>query len=126
MSVSPTPRLSQSLLSTGFSSKFRKHPRTYLAWFKAFEMRSHAVRRVGSTALCMAYVAAGRFDGFYERDLWPWDIAAGILLVEEAGGRVTDFHGAPVALSAGRLVASNGHIHAEMLRLLRHSGRAPA
>ena len=111
--------LGDSLLSTGFSSKFRRQPQPYLRWFQALEARSHAVRRLGSTALCLAYVAAGWLDGFYERDLWPWDIAAGLLLVEEAGGRVSDFKGKPVALTRGRVVASNGLIHDEMLRVLR-------
>ncbi len=125
LSVSPIRRLSQSLLSTGFSSRFREHPRLYLTWFQAFESRCHAVRRIGSTALCMAYVAAGRFEGFYEQDLWPWDIAAGILLVEEAGGRVTGFTGQPVRLDAGRLVASNRHLHRALLRVLQHPRVSP-
>ena len=124
MRVSSTRRLAQSLLSTGFSSAFRASSRAYLRWFRTFEASSHAVRRIGSTALCLAYVAAGRLDGFYEQDLWPWDIAAGILLVREAGGRVSNFHGRPVTLEEGRLVASNRRIHGEMLRVLRRTVRA--
>ena len=117
--------LASSLLSTGFSANFRRHPQPYARWFYALESRSQAVRRIGSTALCLAYVAAGWLDGFYERELWPWDIAAGLLLVEEAGGRVTNFQGHPVVLSEGRVVASNGHIHEEILRVLRGAdGRA--
>lgn len=118
IAVSSRRRLAQSLLSTGFSSTFRERPTVYLRWFRAFESRSHAVRRLGSTALCLAYVAAGRFEGFYERDLWPWDVAAGMLLVQEAGGRVSDFNGRAVILEEGRVVASNGRIHREMLRVL--------
>lgn len=116
--------LGDSLLSTGFSSKFRTTPQPYLRWFQTLEARTHAVRRLGSTALCLAYVAAGWLDGFYERDLWPWDIAAGLLLVEEAGGRVSDFENNPVSLTAGRVVASNGRIHEAMLQALR--GSAPS
>ena len=116
--VSTTPRLAQSLLSTGFSARFRTHPATYLRWFVAFQSRCHAVRRMGCTTLSLAYVACGRQDGFYERDLWPWDIAAGVLLVQEARGRVTDFQGHPVRLKDGKVVASNGRIHDEMLRFL--------
>ena len=76
------------------------------------------MRRIGSTVFCLASVAAGRMEGFYERDLWPWDMAAGILLVEEAGGRVTDLDGRPPRLDTGRLLATNGRIHGAMLRIL--------
>ena len=117
--VSTTRRLSHSLLSTGFSSSFRQRSQPYLGWFEAFQRRSHGVRRIGSTVFSLACVAAGRLEGFYERDLWPWDIAAGLLLVQEAGGRVSNFTGGAVALDAGQLVASNGHIHAQMLRVIR-------
>jgi len=117
--VSRTRTLVRSLLATGFSANFRRHPQPYVRWFHALESRTHAVRRMGSTALCLAYVAAGWLDGFYERELWPWDMAAGLLLVEEAGGRATNFDGSPVVLSDGRVAASNGWIHEEMLRVLR-------
>ncbi|MBI4004228.1 MAG: inositol monophosphatase [Candidatus Omnitrophica bacterium] len=117
--VSRHRTLATSLLATGFSAKFRRHPQPYARWFHALESRTQAVRRMGSTALCLAYVAAGWLDGFYERDLWPWDVAAGLLLVEEAGGRVTDFDGRSVVLSDGRVAASNGWIHEELLRVLR-------
>ena len=75
---------------------------------------------MGSTALSLAYVACGRQDGFYEQDLKSWDIAAGLVLVEEAGGRVSDFHGRRVRLEDGRLLASNGALHRQMLALLAH------
>jgi len=116
--VSRTRRLDDSLLATGFSSHFRRNPAPYLRWFRAFQQRCHGVRRMGSTALSLAYIACGRQDGFYERHLWPWDIAAGLLLVKEAGGTTTDFHGRPVQLDLGEVVASNRMIHHEMLRLL--------
>lgn len=118
LSVSGTRTVAHSLLSTGFSWRFRAQPRTYLQWFRRLESSCHAVRRMGSTALSLAYVAAGRFDGFYERDLWPWDMAAGLLLVEEAGGRVTNLAGGRVVLSEGQLLATNGHIHRHLVSVL--------
>ena len=119
--VSPIRRVAKSLLSTGFSVAFRRHPAPYLRWFQAFQSRCHAVRRAGSTAISLAYVAAGRQEGFYEQHLWPWDIAAGIVLVEEAGGQVSNFHGRPVEFKVGEVVASNGLLHKEMLALLAPS-----
>jgi len=116
--VSRTRRLAQSLVATGFSSRFRAHPQPYLGWFQDLQCRSHGVRRIGSTVFCLASIAAGRMEGFYERDLWPWDIAAGMLLVEEAGGRVSTLAGKPASLADGRLLATNGLIHAQMLRVL--------
>ena len=117
--VSDTPRLSVSLLATGFSSRFLRQGEPFLGWFRAAQRNSHGVRRIGSTVICLAAIAAGRLEGFYERDLWPWDIAAGMLLVEEAGGRITNFDGKPPVLEDGRLVATNGRIHAALLRVLR-------
>ena len=117
--------MAESLLSTGFSLAFRNLPKRYLDWLVAFERGSHAVRRMGSTAMSLAWLACGRLDGFYERDLWPWDFLGGIVLVREAGGRVSDFDGGPVKIGAGRsrVVATNGKIHPEMLAVLR-SGKA--
>ena len=119
--VSPVRTLAQSLLSTGFSSNFLKHEEPYLGWFKAFQRGSHGVRRIGSTVISLVSVASGRLEGFYEQDLWPWDIAAGVVIVEEAGGRVSSLSGGPVDLAEGRLVASNGHIHKEFLRVLNRT-----
>ncbi|MBI4341762.1 MAG: inositol monophosphatase [Candidatus Omnitrophica bacterium] len=116
--VSATRRLAESLLSTGFSSKFLTQDQPYLNWFRKAQRNSHGVRRLGSTVISLASVACGRLEGFYEQDLWPWDLAAGLVLVQEAGGRVSDAGGRPVRLTAGQLVASNGHIHRELLRLL--------
>jgi myo-inositol-1(or 4)-monophosphatase len=116
--VSTTTSLRQGLLSTGFPSRSRLHPQPYLGWFRGLHRLSHGVRRIGSTVWCLAALAAGRLDGFYEQDLWPWDIAAGLLLVEEAGGCVTDFAGRPPRLARGQLVASNGRIHRALLRAL--------
>jgi myo-inositol-1(or 4)-monophosphatase len=118
--VSPTRRLAHSLLSTGFSTAFLKQDEPFLGWFKALQRGSHGIRRMGSTVLSLAAVAAGRLEGFYERDLWPWDIAAGLLLVTEAGGCVSNLEGRPVVLTEGCLVATNGHIHRALLRTLSH------
>ena len=119
--VSRIRRLKDGLLSTGFSSQFHKDPTRYLGWFEQLQRRSHGVRRVGSTAISLAYVACGRFDGFYEQDLWPWDVAAGMVLVREAGGRVTDFAGRALPNARrGLLLASNGAIHPELVRVLAH------
>ena len=119
--VSATRFLSRSLLSTGFSSHFLEYTQPYLNWFKAFQRQSHGVRRIGSTVISLAAVAAGRLEGFYERDLRPWDLAAGMRLVQEAGGRISNLEGQSVVLEEGRLVASNGHIHRAMLRVLTAS-----
>lgn len=124
--VSRTRPLARSLVSTGFSSAFLARRQPYLRWFEHFQRRSHGVRRVGSTVLCLAYIACGRLDGFYERDLWPWDMAAGMLLVTEAGGRISNCAGEAVQLERGQLVASNGAIHREMLRALFATAADPA
>ena len=111
--VSVIERLGVSLLSTGFPSHKRaQNPNIHYYW--DFTLRSHGVRRDGSAALDLAGVACGRFDGFWEFGLNPWDTAAGVLLVREAGGMVTDFGGRPYKLGARELLASNGRIHAEM------------
>jgi myo-inositol-1(or 4)-monophosphatase len=119
--VSLARDLAHSLVSTGFSSTFLTQDEPYLSWFKALQRRSHGVRRIGSTVWCLAQVAAGRMEGFYEQDLWPWDIAAGLLIVQEAGGRVTNLSGCPPALDGGQLVATNGRIHGELLRALQRA-----
>ena len=99
MRVSRTPELAEALTATGFPSH-KRHMNPNIHFYQEFTLRSHGVRRAGSAALDLAYVAAGRLDGFWEFNLNPWDTAAGILLVEEAGGRVTDFAGNPRTLSA--------------------------
>ena len=117
--VSPTPKLSQSLLATGFPYDLRESPVNNFDHFQNFAMRSHAVRRAGSAALDLCYVSAGRFDGFWEMKLGPWDLAAGSLIVREAGGKVTDFQGHPIHLDGKYVLASNGKIHGEMIRALK-------
>jgi myo-inositol-1(or 4)-monophosphatase len=89
--------------------------------FACFLARARAVRRLGSAAIDLCYVAAGRMDGFWEQDLKPWDVAAGLLLVEEAGGRVTTFDGGPCSPYGHEIVASNARLHDEMLRVIAMS-----
>lgn len=116
MHASPTPELAEALLATGFPSR-KRHDSPNVHFYQEFTLRSHGVRRAGSAALDLAYVAAGRLDAFWEFNLNPWDTAAGILLVEEAGGRVTDFAGHPYKLDSREVLASNGKIHAELIAL---------
>jgi len=99
------------MLGTGFPFRARHLLEIYLKSFSFFFNHSRGLRRGGSAALDLAYVAAGRFDGFWELTLSPWDIAAGVLLVEEAGGRVTDFFGDRTFLETGHIVVSNGLLH---------------
>jgi myo-inositol-1(or 4)-monophosphatase len=114
--VSETKRLAESLASTGFPSR-KRHDNPNIHFYQEFTLRSHGVRRAGSAALDLAYVASGRMDAFWEFKLNPWDTAAGILLVEEAGGRVTDFSGDHFRLDSREILASNGLIHEELLGL---------
>lgn len=117
--VSTTPRLSGSLLATGFPYDLRESPVNNFDHFQNFALRVHAVRRAGSAALDLCYVAAGRFDGFWEMKLGPWDLAAGSLVVKEAGGKVTDFQGRSIHLDGKHVLASNGKIHREMIKILK-------
>jgi len=116
--VSTTAALSHSLLATGFPYDIRVGGDNNMGHFFHMAMRAQALRRAGSAALDLAYVAAGRFDGFWELRLAPWDMAAGTLLVEEAGGTVTDLRGGPFFLSSPAVVASNSMIHTAMLKVL--------
>ena len=112
--VSRVPQLAETLLATGFPSR-KRHSSPNIHFYQEFTLRSHGVRRAGSAALDLAYVASGRMDGFWEFNLNPWDTAAGILLVEEAGGRVTNFAGGQVRLASDEVLASNGLIHEELV-----------
>ena len=116
MHVSKIRSLAESLLSTGFPSR-KRHASPNIHFYQEFTLRSHGVRRAGSAALDLAYVAGGRLDAFWEFNLNPWDTAAGILLVEEAGGSVTDFSGNPYRLDSREVLASNGLIQAELVSL---------
>jgi myo-inositol-1(or 4)-monophosphatase len=114
--VSHTAQLAEALLATGFPSR-KRHASPNVHFYQEFTLRSHGVRRAGSAALDLAYVACGRMEAFWEFNLNPWDTAAGILLVEEAGGRVTNFCGAQVRLASDEVLASNGLIHEELVAL---------
>ncbi len=107
--------MAEALLATGFPSR-KRHASPNIHFYQEFTLRSHGVRRAGSAALDLAYVACGRMDAFWEFKLNPWDTAAGILLVEEAGGRVTDFAGGHFRLDSDEVLASNGLIHEELIR----------
>jgi myo-inositol-1(or 4)-monophosphatase len=111
MRVSRANQDSRIMLGTGFPFRARHLLDIYLKSFAFFFNRARGVRRGGSAALDLAYVAAGRFDGFWELTLSPWDIAAGVLLVEEAGGHVTDFFGGKTYLETGHIIVSNGLLH---------------
>jgi myo-inositol-1(or 4)-monophosphatase len=114
--VSNIERLSTSLLATGFpSTKRARNPNIHYYW--NFTLRSHGVRRDGSAALDLASVACGRFDGFWEFGLHAWDTAAGVLLVREAGGMVTNLAGQPYRVGDYETLASNGRIHAELRQI---------
>jgi myo-inositol-1(or 4)-monophosphatase len=122
LQVSGVDALSRALLITGFPYNFREHVDTVVGQFRRFLVAGQAVRRGGSAALDLCYLAAGRLDGFWELYLQPWDTAAGKLILEEAGGRVTDFTGAPHSIYETQILASNGRLHAEMLGVLDGSG----
>ncbi len=124
--VSDAELLSEAFLATGFPYSRRVAASNNARMLDHFLRRSQGVRRAGSAALDLAYVACGRFDGYWEPGLSPWDVAAGVLLVEEAGGRVTDFNGGQARLCSGEeVVASNALIHREMLAVLRLGPTAP-
>ncbi|HMG85340.1 MAG TPA: inositol monophosphatase family protein [Terracidiphilus sp.] len=112
--VSNTPHLAEALVATGFPSR-KRHQNPNIHFYHEFTLRSHGVRRAGSAALDLAYVAAGRLEAFWEFNLNPWDTAAGVLLVAEAGGRVTDFAGGPFRLNSSEVLATNGLIHDELV-----------
>ncbi|MCS7023818.1 MAG: inositol monophosphatase [Bryobacteraceae bacterium] len=114
--VSKSRQLSESLIATGFPSR-RRHLNINVHFYHQLAMATHGVRRGGSAALDLAYVACGRLDGFWEFGLNPWDMAAGVLLVEEAGGKVSDMKGGNLQLRGPHLLADNGHIHSEILTL---------
>lgn len=116
--VSQIEELNAAMLCTGFPYNVRERP-NFARDFTNFTMNAQAVRRDGSAALDLAYVACGRFDGFWEDGLNPWDVAAGVLLIEEASGTVTDYEGASLDIYTPRVLASNGLIHEAMRVVLR-------
>jgi len=118
ISVSETEELSEALLVTGFPYNARERE-DFARHFNRFTHKSRGIRRDGSAALDMAYVACGRFDGFWEEGLNPWDVAAGVLLIEEAGGRVSYYDDSKFSIYQPPICASNNLIHAEMLEVFK-------
>lgn len=114
--VSPQQRLEDALVATGFPSR-KRHENVNVHFYYQMGLFTHGVRRAGSAAIDLAYVACGRLDGFWEFGLKPWDMAAGVLLVAEAGGRVSDMRGGPHTLASPTLLADNGRLHAQTLDL---------
>jgi len=108
--VSATSRLAECLVGTGFPSQ-KRHKSPNIYFYHQLTLRTHGVRRAGSAALDLCNVACGRFDGFWEFNLNPWDTAAGVLIAQEAGGRVTNFSGGPFQLDSRETLASNGLVH---------------
>ncbi|MBI5644011.1 MAG: inositol monophosphatase [Deltaproteobacteria bacterium] len=116
--VSDVERLDKSLLATGFPYDLRSSKENNLDHFKDFTLKAQAIRRAGSAALDLCYIASGRFDGFWEMKLKPWDTAAAALIVKEAGGTITDFSGGEYSIFEKECLASNGLIHAGMIDVL--------
>lgn len=124
--VTSTEQLDHALLVTGFSYDIRDTPNNNLNHFCQFALKTQGLRRTGSAALDLCYVAAGRFDGFWEVKLNPWDMAAGVVILREAGGMVTDFSGKTHSIHQPELVASNGRIHTAMLAVLNENLSPPS
>lgn len=124
LSVSRTAILSHSLLATGFPYDIRENKNNNINYFTQMARKVQAIRRAGSAALDLAYVAAGRFDGFWELKLMPWDTAAGCLLVQEAGGMITDLFGLPFHLQSPHVLATNGLLHEDMMAVFRQTATA--
>jgi myo-inositol-1(or 4)-monophosphatase len=119
INVSKTDKLIKSMLATGFPYNVRENPDNCIEHFVNFLMEAQAIRRLGSAALDLVYVACGRLDGFWEVDLNPWDVAAGKIIIEEAGGIITDFYGNKFNIYTKGVVASNGLIHQQMLEVIK-------
>jgi myo-inositol-1(or 4)-monophosphatase len=113
--VSNVGNLAESLVATGFPSH-KRHKNPNIHFYHQITLRTHGVRRAGSAALDLCYVACGRFDAFWEFNLNPWDTAAGTLIVEEAGGKVSDFRGGPFEIKSREVCASNGLLHPPLLK----------
>lgn len=123
IAVSQTPELDAALIATGFPYDLRTSEVNNSDHWNAMFMRCQAIRRAGSAALDLCYTAMGRFDGFWELKLFPWDVAAGALFVEEAGGTVTHIGGEPLSIYSKEILATNSKIHAEMVEILKKGKR---
>ena len=118
ISVSDIDELDKSLLATGFPYDVRISHKNNILHFNNFIIRAQGIRRCGSAAMDLCYVACGRYDGFWELKLKPWDTAAGVLIVREAGGQVSDFRGGEFSISGSEILATNGSIHQQMADIL--------
>lgn len=118
--VSDTTDIAEALLATGFPYDISPECENNLDWFVRFSYACQGIRRIGSAALDLAYTACGRFDGFWELKLKPWDMAAGALIVKQAGGTVTDFNGNPWQILSDRIVSANPQIHSQMISIIKH------
>jgi len=118
ISVSGTDELDKSLLATGFPYDVRASQENNISHFNNFVIRAQGIRRCGSAAMDLCYVACGRYDGFWELKLKPWDMAAGAFIVQEAGGRVSDFRGGAFSVFGSEILATNGLIHQQMVDIL--------
>lgn len=119
--VSTTEELNKSLLVTGFAYDRRETTDNNYAEFCYLTHLTHGVRRSGSAALDLTDVACGRLDGYWERGLKPWDVVAGIVLLEEAGGKITAYDRSPLDINSGRILATNGHIHSQLSKALKET-----
>ena len=121
INVSDTDELIRALIATGFPYDRAEMPEA-LELFGRLAATTRGMRRLGSAALDLCYVASGRLDGYYERGIWPWDLAAGSVIVEEAGGELTNYRGDVLDLAGREIVASNGRLHPAMTRLIGEYG----
>jgi len=119
--VSQTKKLEHALIGTGFPFRDKQHLKPYLNTFQTIFPRASDIRRAGAAALDLAYVAAGKLDGFWEASLRPWDMAAGVLLIKEAGGMVSDFQNEGNFLDSGNIIAGNLRVHKELTSLVQQS-----
>lgn len=117
--VSNRANLKESLLATGFPSYDYTHIKSYIEVMRYLMLNTRGLRRIGSAAVDLAYVAAGRFEGFFEYSLNPWDVAAGIIIIQQAGGKVTDFSGGDDYLYGGEIIATNGRLHEALLTTIQ-------
>ena len=124
--VSQTASLNAALVVTGFGYDIRETSNNNLDYFARFALRAQGIRRMGAAALDLCYVASGRLDGYWELKLHPWDTAAGVVILEEAGGQVTDLQGNPYSIYGTGIVASNGQFHNEMVDVLRQGDAEPS
>lgn len=119
VSCSVVDEIDKAMVATGFPYDINPMAEDNVPEFKRFLMEAQAVRRIGSAAIALAYIACGRLDGLWEMKLRPWDMAAGVLMIQEAGGTVTGYNNEPFDMFSKKVVASNGHIHQKMIDILR-------